>query len=283
MPFKLKKNNLKKLISLVVLLFGVLYSSGVVPRNMVTDMIAKQTQSLPKTTNSSYGKIDKTKHTEVKRKPISTDIESSISTDIQSLIDSGEAYVELGSSGFSAADWSSYNNIIDSGRVNPSLHYQLSPLDELGRPVEAYALLTPDVYRGSKNRPSITVNPPGWKNRQLNNGQSLLNRSHLLAFAFIKADVDVKENLVSGLEDFNQSKDFGMQRAEKEVEVAVKSGHNVLYHVKTVYLGNELLPRGVLMRYQTEDGSLDKTVFVGNVMNGVTIDYQTGQLLADNT
>ena len=93
----------------------------------------------------------------------------------------------------------------------------------------------------------------------------------------MKANIDVKENLVTGLEEFNKSKTQGMQKFENEVELAVKRGKTIRYQVRAIYDDQELLPRGVLMRYKSlDDNSIDKTVFVYNVMDGISVDYATG-------
>ena len=162
-------------------------------------------------------------------------------------------------------------------QVSQDNPYQLQSVDALGRAVQADAYLNRKNYKGSKDRPRITVNPVGWHNEQLGKKKSLYNRSHLLAYAFMKANIDVKENLVTGLEEFNKSKTQGMQKFENEVELAVKRGKTIRYQVRAVYDDQELLPRGVLMRYKSlDDNSIDKTVFVYNVMDGVSVDYATG-------
>lgn len=187
----------------------------------------------------------------------------------------GQALIDLGASGFSDSDWAL------SSSTN-GLPYVIKPVDHLGRPQQADAILSTDVYKGSRNRPRITVDPPGWDQEMVSiNGQEdeLYNRSHLLAYAFMNDNIDTKENLVTGLEDFNQSTEFGMQYVEKEVEELIKSGYTVRYQVVMIYQGDELVPRGCYMRYQSEDKMFDKTYYVHNVMEGVEIDYQTGKLL----
>ena len=188
--------------------------------------------------------------------------------DIHNLPADGKHYVELGASNFSTEELN---------QVSQDSPYQLQSVDALGRAVQADAYLNRKNYKGSKDRPRITVNPVGWHNEQLGRKKSLYNRSHLLAYAFMKANIDVKENLVTGLEEFNKSKTQGMQKFENEVELAVKRGKTTRYQVRAIYDDQELLPRGVLMRYKSlDDNSIDKTVFVYNVMDGVSVDYVTG-------
>lgn len=188
--------------------------------------------------------------------------------DIHNLPADGKHYVELGASNFSTEELN---------QVSQDSPYQLQSVDALGRAVQADAYLNRKNYKGSKDRPRITVNPVGWHNEQLGRKKSLYNRSHLLAYAFMKANIDVKENLVTGLEEFNKSKTQGMQKFENEVELAVKRGKTIRYQVRAIYDDQELLPRGVLMRYKSlDDNSIDKTVFVYNVMDGVSVDYATG-------
>lgn len=263
-----------KIITLVVLTLSVV---GYLGYDKVTAYIKSNTTKAPKIEYTQAGSINKEPAVQGPVQTSSENISQNVTfdsgvdlsgLDIHNIPADGKHYVELGASNFSEEELN---------QVSQDNPYQLQSVDALGRAVQADAYLNRKNYKGSKDRPRITVNPVGWHNEQLGKKKSLYNRSHLLAYAFMKADIDVKENLVTGLEEFNKSKTQGMQKFENEVELAVKRGKTIRYQVRAVYDDQELLPRGVLMRYKSlDDNSIDKAVFVYNVMDGVYVDYSTG-------
>lgn len=263
-----------KIITLVILTLSVV---GFLGYDKVMAYIKANTTKAPKIEYTQAGSINKEPAVQGPTQTNPENISQNVTfnsgadlsgLDIRNLPADGKHYVELGSSNFSAEELN---------QVSQDSPYQLQSVDALGRAVQADAYLNRKNYKGSKDRPRITVNPVGWHNEQLGKKKSLYNRSHLLAYAFMKADIDVKENLVTGLEEFNKSKTQGMQKFENEVELAVKRGKTIRYQVRAVYDDQELLPRGVLMRYKSlDDNSIDKAVFVYNVMDGVFVDYATG-------
>lgn len=259
-----------KIITLVVLTLSVV---GYLGYDKVTAYIKSNTTKAPKIEYTQAGSINKEPAVQgpTQTNPENISLNSGVDLsglDIHNIPADGKHYVELGTSNFSEEELN---------QVSQDNPYQLQSVDALGRAVQADAYLNRKNYKGSKDRPRITVNPVGWHNEQLGKKKSLYNRSHLLAYAFMKANIDVKENLVTGLEEFNKSKTQGMQKFENEVELAVKRGKTIRYQVRAVYDDQELLPRGVLMRYKSiDDNSIDKAVFVYNVMDGVSVDYSTG-------
>ena len=80
----------------------------------------------------------------------------------------------------------------------------------------------------------------------------------------------------------------GMLPFENMIADYVKeTGNHVLYRVTPIYVGDELVCRGVLMEaYSVEDDGdgICYNVFCYNVQPGITIDYATGQnwLSVDN-
>lgn len=263
-----------KIITLVVLTLSVV---GFLGYDKVMAYIKANTTKAPKIEYTQAGSINKEPAVQGPTQTNPENISQNVTLDsdvdlsgldIHNLPADGKHYVELGASNFSTEELN---------QVSQDSPYQLQSVDALGRAVQADAYLNRKNYKGSKDRPRITVNPVGWHNEQLGRKKSLYNRSHLLAYAFMKANIDVKENLVTGLEEFNKSKTQGMQKFENEVELAVKRGKTIRYQVRAIYDDQELLPRGVLMRYKSlDDNSIDKTVFVYNVMDGVSVDYATG-------
>lgn len=263
-----------KIITLVVITLSVV---GFLGYDKVKAYIKANTTKAPKIEYTQAGSINKEPAVQGPTQTNPENISQNVTLDsdvdlsgldIHNLPADGKHYVELGASNFSTEELN---------QVSQDSPYQLQSVDALGRAVQADAYLNRKNYKGSKDRPRITVNPVGWHNEQLGRKKSLYNRSHLLAYAFMKANIDVKENLVTGLEEFNKSKTQGMQKFENEVELAVKRGKTIRYQVRAIYDDQELLPRGVLMRYKSlDDNSIDKTVFVYNVMDGVSVDYATG-------
>lgn len=163
--------------------------------------------------------------------------------------------------------------LVFDGKI--SLHF--SDLDELGRPGVAVATLSKDTIRSSKGRPSIKVDPVGYKQKQYVNAKGkkfwLYNRSHLIAYTFWNGEIDIAENLVTGTEYFNQ---VLMTEYEDLVRDTIKNGQKVMYRVTPNYRDRELLPRSLTMEMLSEDGSLNQTVTIFNIQDGISINYETG-------
>lgn len=263
----MKKRTRNKLIGLLLVLLTVTWQYVGLP---YFESLNKPQATIESSTPPSYGGITKTSETSTSQsEPVRQDIQALALSPVPDV-----HYVELGPANFTEEEWA---------YVDEKHPYEFKGVDHLGRATKADAYLTKYNYRGSNGRGAIPVDPVGWNNPVLNNGERPYNRSHLLAYAFMDAEIDVQENLVTGLEEFNQSKDKGMQKFEKEVEYAVKSGFVVRYQVYPVYHETELVPRGVVMRYETKPHSLSKTVFVYNVQDNLVIDYQTGEIVQDNS
>lgn len=151
------------------------------------------------------------------------------------------------------------------------------PLDGYGRPTGARATLSQNMMRSSEGRPGITIDPPGFKNKQYVNANAkkywLYNRSHLIAYTLFNGDTEVKENLVTGTQQMNQ---VYMTQYEDEVRLALRNGELVEYQVEPMYREAELVPRALALRMRSSLDTLNKTVIIYNVQDGVTIDYLTG-------
>lgn len=108
-------------------------------------------------------------------------------------------------------------------------------------------------------------------------GRCLYNRCHLIGWQ-LTAENASEENLVTGTRYMNTE---GMLPYEDEVASYVdRAGGRVLYRVEPVFVGDELVCRGV----HKETNSLDDAgmgvafnVFCYNVQPGVGIDYATGE------
>ena len=154
-----------------------------------------------------------------------------------------------------------------------------SDLDELGRcgVVEACVgkELMPTEPRGSIS----SVKPTGWKQEFYDfvDGEALYNRCHLLGFQLTGENAN-KRNLITGTRYLNVK---GMLPYEDLIaDYVYDTGNHVLYRVTPIFVGEELLARGVWMEgWSVEDGGKDVrfNVFCYNVQPGVELDYATGE------
>ena len=153
-----------------------------------------------------------------------------------------------------------------------------SVLDSLGRCGIAMACvgrdLMPTIPRGDISE----VKPSGWVQASYDivDGKYLYNRSHLIGWQLSGEDANNK-NLITGTRSFNQ---VGMLPFENMIADYVKETNNhVLYRVTPVFVGNELVARGVLMdAWSVEDNGdgVCFNVFVYNVEPGIIINYANG-------
>ena len=150
-----------------------------------------------------------------------------------------------------------------------------SPLDNLGRCgvcVASIGLdLMPDEVRGNIS----SVKPTGWVSN--GKGYAYYNRCHLIGYQLTGENAN-KQNLITGTRYLNV---IGMLPFEDLVDDYIEdTGNHVLYRVTPVFVGDELVARGVLMEgYSIEDSGegVSYNVFCYNVQNGLVIDYMTGQ------
>lgn len=150
-----------------------------------------------------------------------------------------------------------------------------SPLDSLGRCGPAYAVVTRQTMPKQKRGVIGHVRPTGWPKKYDKNAVPY-NRCHLIGHQLCAEDDNVS-NLITGTKYFNVT---GMLPFENEVADYVKrKGKPVLYRVVPIFVGNELVARGVTMEaYSLQDNgkSVCFNVFVPNIQPGFVIDYKTG-------
>lgn len=156
-----------------------------------------------------------------------------------------------------------------------------SDLDPLGRCGVAFACLTKDMMPPfDAERGDISeIKPSGWKSIPADDIDKgwLYNRSHLIAWALTGQDANPK-NLVTGTRQFNNDAMLPNEIAVEEV-LDANPGLHVMYRVTPVYVGQELVCRGVIMEaFSVEDngGAICFCFFIPNVQKGWTIDYMTG-------
>lgn len=163
-------------------------------------------------------------------------------------------------------------------------------LDSMGRctACEAHldASLMPDYERGS----IYEVKPTGYHSVTYSNitGLYLYNRCHLIGFQLTGIDCEHKseyaaKNLITGTRQMNVgSGNSGMLGFENTVADYIHDGGEVLYRVTPVFIGDELVARGVIMEgLSVEDGAATSDikfcVFCYNVQPGISIDYSNGE------
>ena len=154
-----------------------------------------------------------------------------------------------------------------------------SELDSLGRCGVATASVGIDIMP-TEERTSISgVKPSGWQTVKYDiiSTKYLYNRCHLIGYQLTGENANVK-NLITGTRYLNVD---GMLPFENMVADYVKETENhVMYRVSPIFVGSELVARGVLMEaLSVEDSGEDICfcVYVYNNQPGITIDYKTGK------
>lgn len=160
------------------------------------------------------------------------------------------------------------------------------PLDNLGRATGAQACVGTELMPTEERESICDVKPTGWHSVQydfIENGGSLYNRSHLIAFQLTGENAN-PENLITGTRYMNAST---MVPFEEEVgDYVRKTRNHVLYRVTPLYEGDNLVASGVHMEARSvEDNGrgVSFNIYAYNVQPGVTIDYATGDNRADGT
>lgn len=150
------------------------------------------------------------------------------------------------------------------------------PLDELGRCTGAYACVGPETLPTQKRGDISSVKPTGWNTNRYSDidGEILFNRCHLIGYMLTGQDAN-ERNLITGSRYMNVE---GMLPFEESVVMYVEgTGHHVLYRVRPIFEGDNLVCDGVLMEARSvEDPLVQFCAFCYNVQPGFVIDYATG-------
>lgn len=153
--------------------------------------------------------------------------------------------------------------------------YVLSPLDQFGRAQTALGLLDESLMPPESRGDNPKFKPSGWNQAKYDvvPGGWLYNRSHLLGWQ-LTGNNDF-ENFITGTRYFNAT---GMLEFENYVASQIESGKRIVYSVKPIYHGNDLVPYGVQMMGWAQDpnDSFQFNIFVPNEQPGITIDYHDG-------
>lgn len=127
---------------------------------------------------------------------------------------------------------------------------------------------------------SAMVKPTGWHTVKYDcvDGKYLYNRCHLIAYCLAGENANEK-NLITGTRYLNIE---GMLPYETLTAKYMDNNpdNHVLYRVTPVFIGNELVARGVLMEgYSVEDNGtgINFCVFCYNVQPDVEINYADGE------
>ena len=157
---------------------------------------------------------------------------------------------------------------------------EYAELDSLKRCGVAYANVSPAIMPTEKRGPIGMVKPSGWhtvRYDDLVEGKYLYNRCHLIAYQLAGENANVK-NLITGTRYLNN---VAMLPFENTVASYIKkTGNHVLYRVTPVFVGTELVARGVVIEaLSVEDNGagIKINVFCHNVQPGIEIDYATGE------
>ena len=156
---------------------------------------------------------------------------------------------------------------------------EYSKLDKLGRCGPAFANVGKELMPTSPRESIRDVRPSGWhtvKYDGIIEDRYLYNRCHLIAFMLAGENAN-ERNLITGTRYFNVE---GMLPFENQVADYVKStGNHVLYRVRPIFKGNDLVARGVQMEARSvEDGGkgISFNVYCYNVQPGIRINYKDG-------
>ena len=156
---------------------------------------------------------------------------------------------------------------------------EYSKLDKLGRCGPAFANVGKELMPTSPRESIRDVRPSGWhtvKYDGIIEDRYLYNRCHLIAFMLAGENAN-ERNLITGTRYFNIE---GMLPFENQVADYVKStGNHVLYRVRPIFKGDDLVARGVQMEAKSvEDGGkgVSFNVYCYNIQPGIRINYKDG-------
>ncbi|WP_125766859.1 DNA/RNA non-specific endonuclease [Lapidilactobacillus wuchangensis] len=149
-------------------------------------------------------------------------------------------------------------------------------LDQYNRVVQANALMQRSSMPTAK-RERLYVQPTGWHNRKITiNGKQdyLYNRCHLIGYQLTGQNNNPK-NLMTGTRSLN---DPAMTYYENAMASYLKTtNHHVRYQVTPIFVGSELVARGIHMMGQSvEDNQISFNIYIFNVQANYQINYQDG-------
>ena len=169
-------------------------------------------------------------------------------------------------------------NFTEEDLEGPLEYY--SNLDRLGRCGVTMAIVGEETMPTEERGDISEVHPSGWQVSFYDDivpDQNIYNRCHLIGFQLTGENAN-ERNLITGTNYMNHE---GMLPFENEVADYVwETGNHVLYRVTPIFVGDELMARGVHMEAESvEDGGagVSFNVYCFNVQPGLEIDYATGE------
>ncbi len=183
---------------------------------------------------------------------------------------------------YSGQAYTAVNNNVpffDPAAYDSSSFETYGELDPLGRCTGAFACVGIDLMPTEERGSISQVKPSGWQTAEYEivDGGYLYNRCHLIGYQLTAENAN-EQNLITGTRYMNVD---GMLPFENMAADYIKETENhVLYRVTPLFIGDELVARGVLMEgWSMEDGGdgVCFNVFVYNIQPGIAIDYATGE------
>lgn len=166
----------------------------------------------------------------------------------------------------------------DKSELVPKSFEKYAELDNLKRCGTADSIIGQDLMPTSKRENISSIKPTGWKSVKYNGieGGNLYNRCHLIGFQLAGENAN-KRNLITGTRYLNTK---GMLPFENMVADYVKETNNhVRYRVTPIFVGNELVARGVqieAMSIEDNGKAIMFNVYCFNVQPNIEINYKTG-------
>ncbi len=157
------------------------------------------------------------------------------------------------------------------------------PLDRYGRCTKAVACLGKETMPTEERGAIGSVKPSGWHTVKYDcvDGKYLYNRCHLIGFQLSGENAN-KRNLITGTRYMNVD---GMLPFENMVADYIdETSNHVMYRATPIFEGDDLVARGVQIEaYSVEDegDGICFNVYCFNVQPGVSIDYATGESVAE--
>ena len=155
---------------------------------------------------------------------------------------------------------------------------EYAPLDALGRCGPAFAVVGVETMPTAERESIGQVKPSGWQTAKYDcvDGKYLYNRCHLIGYQLTGENAN-KENLITGTRYLNID---GMLSFENQIaEYVERTENHVAFRVTPIFVGDELVARGVEMEAQSvedQGAGLSFHIYAYNVQPGVVIDYATG-------
>ena len=151
-------------------------------------------------------------------------------------------------------------------------------LDYLGRATKAFANISTDLMPTEKRGNIGMVKPSGWHTVKYDivDGKYLYNRCHLIGYQLTGENAN-ENNLITCTRNTNTSTMLDMEN--KVTEYIKKTNNHVLYRVRAIYDGDNLLASGIQMEaLSIEDNGkgIKFYIYIYNVQPGIKIDYKTG-------